>query len=447
MPSFSLRTLLTSLDRKRFKRLATEGSWILGDQISTMLGAAVTVRVLTDLLSPTEYGKLALVMTVASLITQTVMAGVTPGIGRFYAIAAEKKDLPGYLKAAWQLMSYATLAVCVIGIVAIVGMVAKGRTDLILITLVVVVFSVLGGFKYAVNSMQTAARQRALVAIHGGIDAWLEIGFAVLMVTLFGGSGTSVLIGYSICTLLVSLSQFFFLKRRLKTEVEGHTGGAQNHWSRQIWLYSWPMMAGGVFNWAYFSSQRWALQLFASTDEVGKFFALTQVAYSPIILASGMFMTFLTPILFARAGDPKNVERVQDVHQFVVRTTIAGLCITFFSALTAFFFHKPIFSLFAAPAYQDISLYMPLVVMAAGILVVSQQLAMTIFVKNETKRLLTQSLFGNGLATLLNLAFTAKWGVPGLMISMVLGSLIHLTWTTVIVLRSNRERNFSDVSR
>lgn len=447
MPSFSLRTLLPSLNGKRFKRLATEGSWILGDQISTMLGAAVTVRVLTDLLPPTEYGKLALVMTVASLITQTIMAGVTPGVGRFYAIAAEKKDLPSYLKDTWRLMSYATLAVCIIGILAIVGLAVKGRTDLMFITLVVVVFSILGGFKYAVNSMQTAARQRAVVAIHGGIDAWLEIGFAVLMIIVLGKSGTSVLIGYSICTLLVTLSQFSFLTRRLKTEVQGHTTALHNHWSRQIWLYSWPMMAGGIFNWAYFSSQRWALQLFASTDEVGKFFALTQVAYSPIILASGMFMTFLTPILFARAGDPKNVERVQNVHQFVVRTTILGLCLTLFAASVAFFFHKPIFGLFAAPAYQDISGYMPLIVLAAGILAVSQQLALSVLVKNQTRPFLYQSIFANGSFALMNLGFTYLWNVKGLMISIVLGACIHLIWTTAIVLRSNQERNFFHASR
>lgn len=447
MPSFSLRTFLTSLDRKRFKRLATEGGWILAGQVATFLGALTLTRVITDYLDPASTGELALGLTITTLIAQTIMAGVTPGVTRFYSIAVEQKALPGYFKAVIQLMSYAVLSILLFSTALLVWLALTGQTHWIALTFAVLAFSVVGGFNSTLSSIQSAARQRAVVAFHSSLDAWLKIGLAILVVFAIGRTSQAFVIGYTLSALVVTSSQFFFLRHRLKLSRAEISAAEQRGWIKKIWLFSWPMLVGGLFNWAYFSSQRWALQLFASTEEVGKFYALTLIAYTPISMAAAMLMSFLTPILFARAGDPKNVERVQNVHQFVIRTTILGLCATLLAALVAFLFHRPIFSLFAAPAYQDISLYMPLIVMAAGILVVSQQLAMTILVKNETKRLLTQSLFGNGLATLLNLALTAKWGVPGLMISMVLGAFIHLTWTTVIVLRSNRERNFSDVSR
>ncbi len=80
----------------RIKRLAKEGSWIVIGQIAVVAGALVLVRVLTEYLAPAQYGQLALGLTVAGLVNQVVMGGITAGIGRFYAIAAEKQDLVGY---------------------------------------------------------------------------------------------------------------------------------------------------------------------------------------------------------------------------------------------------------------------------------------------------------------------------------------------------------------
>jgi len=81
---------------ERFRRLSKEGFWIVIGQVATVLSALALVRVLTEYLEPAQYGQLALGLTVAGLVNQVVMGGVTAGIGRFYSIAAEKNDLPGY---------------------------------------------------------------------------------------------------------------------------------------------------------------------------------------------------------------------------------------------------------------------------------------------------------------------------------------------------------------
>ena len=92
----------------RFQRLAVEGGWVVLGQIAAALGALALVRALTEYLEPAQYGQLALGLTVASLVNQVIMGGVTAGIGRFYSIAAEKNDLLGYMNASLQLMGYAS---------------------------------------------------------------------------------------------------------------------------------------------------------------------------------------------------------------------------------------------------------------------------------------------------------------------------------------------------
>ena len=100
----------------RYRHLVKEGSWIVIGQITSVIGLLVLVRVLTERLNPTQYGQLALGLTVAGLVNQVVMGGVTNGISRFYSVAAERQGLSAYLRSSRSLMIYATLAVLAIGL-------------------------------------------------------------------------------------------------------------------------------------------------------------------------------------------------------------------------------------------------------------------------------------------------------------------------------------------
>lgn len=123
------RLAVLSFDIPRARRLAKEGSWIVVGQITSVLGAVVLVRVLTEYLDPTQYGQLALGLTVAGLVNRVVMGGVNNGISRYYSIAAEKQDLPSYLSASRRLMLYAALTVLVIGLTLLVGLWSLGYSQ------------------------------------------------------------------------------------------------------------------------------------------------------------------------------------------------------------------------------------------------------------------------------------------------------------------------------
>ena len=143
----------------RFRRLAQEGSWIILGQIVSVLASLVLVRVLTEKLSPVEYGQLSLGLTVAGLVNQVVMGGITAGIGRFYSIAAEKQDLGGYLHATRRLMLYATMAVVVISMLVFIGLLWLGYSNWIALAASALFFSVFSAFNSILSGIQNAARQ------------------------------------------------------------------------------------------------------------------------------------------------------------------------------------------------------------------------------------------------------------------------------------------------
>jgi O-antigen/teichoic acid export membrane protein len=411
----------------RFYRLAKEGGWIVAGQIAAVIGALVLVRVLTEYLAPAQYGQLALGLTVAGLVNQVVMGGVTAGIGRFYSIAAEKNDLPGYLYASRRLLWYATAVVVAIAVVLMMGLFWLGYSQWMGLAATALVFSVLSGYNVSLSGIQNAARQRAIVAFHGGLDAWLKILLAVGVMVWLGSSSTAVVTGYALSSLLMTGSQLFFLRRLIR-----HRGGkpqaTDEHWERRIWAYSWPFSTWGIFTWAQLVSDRWALQAFASTQEVGLYAVVFQLGYVPIGLAAGMAMTFLGPILYQRSGIATDHTRNTSVHRIAWRITFVGLLVTALAFVFTFFLHERIFHLLADTQYHSASHFLPWMVLAGGVFSAGQMLALKLMSEMKTAAMTAAKIATAILGVGLNVYGAMQVGLHGVVAALVMFSGIYFFW-------------------
>src|SRR3569623_3715293 len=110
------------------------------------------------------------------------MGGVTAGIGRFYSIATERRDLLGYLYASSRLMGYATAAVAAIGLMLLTKLLLFGYYQWVGLAAAALLLSVITGYNSTLSGIQNAARQRAIVALHGSLAAWQKIMKDVAMI-------------------------------------------------------------------------------------------------------------------------------------------------------------------------------------------------------------------------------------------------------------------------
>lgn len=414
------------LGSPRIRRLAREGVWVLSGQVASVIGALVLVRVLTEYLEPAQYGQLALGLTVAGLVNQVVMGGVSAGIGRFYSIAAEKNDLPSYLHASQRLMGYATFAVVVIALILMAGLLRLGYSQWMGLATAALALSVLSGYNSSLSSIQNAARQRAVVAFHGGLDAWLKILLAVGVMLWLGSSSTAVVLGYALSSLLVTGSQLLFLRRLIRPQ--GKRPQAFANWGRQIWEYSWPFSIWGVFTWAQQASDRWALQAFASQQEVGLYAVVFQLGYVPIGLATGMAMTFLGPILYQRSGGATDLSRNIAVHLIAWRITFAGLLMTALAFVFTFLLHEWIFQLLVAVKYHAVSYLLPWMVLAGGIFAAGQMLALKLMSEMKPAAMTAAKIVTAILGVGLNIYSASQFGLQGVVTALVAFSGIYFFW-------------------
>lgn len=415
---------------KRYIRLAKEGSWIVFGQVVTVAGSLVLVRVLTEHLSPEVYGQLALGLTVAGLVNQVVMGGIIVSICRYYSIAVEKHDLAGYLYAAWLLLAYTSVVIVIISLILIASLLWLDFSKWIGLAIAALVFSVLSGYNGALNGIQNAARQRAIVAFHGGLDAWLKIGLALGVMLWLGPSGFAVVTGYACSSLLVTLSQLVFLSRTIPRHDEQAT--TYKKWVQQIWGYSLPFSTWGVFTWLHQVSDRWALQAYASESDVGHYTVLFQLGYTPISLITGLAVSFLGPILYQRSGDAIDHSRNANVHQLSWRMAQASLIATLFAFAITLTLHGWIFRVLVANEYRGSSYLLPWVALAGGLFATGQMLALKLMSDMKSAALTTAKIVTALIGILCN-AIGAKFaGMQGVVIAAIVFSGIYFFWMATL---------------
>ncbi len=263
-----------------------------------VLGSLVGVRMLTGLLDPTAYGELALGMTAATLVNQTMLGPLSAGVTRFYAPAQEQGDLGGYLSAVRLLVLRATGIILFIILLTVAGLLIAGQTQWIAIAIAALIFAILSGNNSILNGIQNAARQRSIVALHQGMESWARFLAAAGLLLWLGATSAVAMVGYALGVFLVIGSQYVFFPKIATKNVTA--ADKERSWRKQISDFSWPISIFGIFTWLQLASDRWALGFFSTTKDVGMYAVLLQLGYYPMSIATEITMQFLAPISTSR---------------------------------------------------------------------------------------------------------------------------------------------------
>jgi len=371
----------------------------------------IVIPIITRLFPAEVYGNYTLVLATVSLVS-TLLGWVAMPIVRFF---------PAYERQGRTDAFYATVVTVTffsIGLTALIYMAAlhvmrtslKGKLfDLLLIGLMMVIVT------FVFNVLREFLRAKRLVRWYTGFSIWhsvsgFGVGLALIMLARLGIEG--LLWGY-ILSLLVILPVLWFKAVR----------GAQlklEYISKQLIAdmakYGLPLMVGNLAAWLLSLSDRYILEAFRGSHEVGVYSASYGISEKSLMLAVSLFSAAVGPIamrLWEKEGKVASQEFIsQSTRLYIVALVpmVVGLSVL----------AKPIVSVLIGPEYREGYRIMPMVALSVFFLGLTQRFGIGFCYLNVTYYA-TLAMGVSGLLNLgLNFLLIPKYGY------------IAAAWTTVV---------------
>ena len=429
---------------QRIAKLTREFGWVAAGQGLAMVGSLVGVKVLTGILPPAVYGQLALAMTIAMLVNQVVAGPIAQASLRFLSAARETGAFRPYAKALRQLSIWLTFVIIFMGASICVVLSLSRFNTWIFLAAAASGYALVWAWNTVLDGLQNAARHRSVVAWHQAASTWSRFLLAWVLLAAVGGSSSLAMLGYVFGAILVLLSQLWFFKLRFKeplgvANLEG--SGDSVHWRSVMLTYAWPFACWGILTWFKIASDRWALQLFSSTDDVGIYTVLYQLGYAPVLLLTGMIVQLAAPVFFERAGSGQNPSKMWNVYLLNWRLTKYLLTGSLGVFALIFGFRDAIFGILVDQAYHSGAWLLPFMVLASSTFAVAQFALISLLSETRSSTLLLPKVATALLGGILNFVGAAWYGVAGVVGANVAFSLVYLFWIAGLV--RLRMRNFA----
>ncbi len=406
---------------------------MVAGQVFVALGIFANLFALGRLLTPAEYGVVALGLALSGVFQQSLWGPLSNAMSRFYSASTESGSTRALLGEGFHLARVLSLSSVVIAGLC-VGISSVLNATWGKIVLVAVVLSMGYGFTTTLDALQNAARNRTVYAGHQVLGQVLRLIFATSLILLVARTGMAALIGYALGSAATSLTATFLL-RRIRRDAPLRNPVETDSWRSTLRKYAFPFATWGLLSGLQAASDRWSLRAFCTGEDVGLYSAAYQLGYYPVVLVGMAVSQFVMPILFQKAGDGTDVARLKACFEAVRTLTrlalFAGLGVVAASVLM----HKTVFTLFFGPNYAAAASLWPISI-ASGTLFIAGQYAAAVVYSFGKSHLLILPFGGTAIVgILLNLGGAALGGIEGVNWAVFVTSLFYFGGPTIVARR------------
>ena len=430
------------LARSQFRSLLSEGSWVLFGQSLAAAGGLVLVWLLSHSLSPESYGVLSLALTLTALVTQSLTGAVAAAAGRYYSVCAPSGEWSTYLACLSRLFAGALAGVALLALFSYWLFFWLGKLPTIVV-LCALLLSVVTGYNATIGGIQNAARRRATSALFSTLDAWAKVLFCVIVVWLTAPSPFGVLLGLLAAAFSVAALQTGWLLRvngRAPRLGAIENANDQKRLLRLMFAYAWPFNVWGFFSWIQQSSDRWTLEMFGSTSEVGIYAVLLQIAYLPMTMMGNIACLIAGPVIFGHASSTPNPEKTRGVRHVTWLISFALIAAAVIAALVAGLLRHEISGLLTGPAFRsEVASWLAPVFLAGGVFAAGQFLSLRLMAEMQSRRILVVKFATSLLGLGMNLAGAFLYGLAGVVFAAVAFSILHYVWMAVACISAGKQ--------
>lgn len=414
---------------------------------SGALLSVTLIGLLTEQMSAEEYGGLSLSLTFVIFVNQVYMAALSSGSARLFASARVTSESEPLLRAIASVFTRSSGQIIILG--ALFGLLCIWAAGIGSISSVfaVTILALLGGLNSIAIGILNAARWRGSVALFTSVDPFVRLlGISCLVYLSYGVDLSTVLWVQAASTgacAVMALSRLRTLSLSLSQE-QGSTAynvGSEK-WRAQLQGYGRSLSLLGLVTFAHQISDRWALQAFQGTADVGLFAALYQLGFLPFSLLSALALNLLAPILFDSVESRTTGSSSRSIRIDLIAA--AGMLLITLSAwFVGTLYGATICSTVLGDSFQGIAPMLPWALLAAGLFETAQVLALRL----QARMAIRQWMWIKGSASCMGIALNllGAWhaGVQGLLGALLIFSCTYLATIGAWLLHDSRLSNGS----
>jgi O-antigen/teichoic acid export membrane protein len=294
--------------------------------------------------------------------------------------------------------------------------------------------AIIGGLNSIAVGILNAARWRLSVAMLTSADSLIRLLAISLVIQQDHAIDLSMVLWIQAAAgaacAVIALGQWRRLSLKLSM-IDNSSGLTMKpeKWRTQLRGYGRPLSLLGFITFAYHISDRWAINSFVGTESVGLFAALYQIGFLPLSLISALALNLFTPILFDAAESANNGTGDRGLR---LNLMVGGgmLLITLLAFVFGSIYGDVVCRWLLGENFRVISPLLPWALLAGGLFETAQLLSLRLQALMAASQLMWIKGSMASLGVGLNFLSTWHFGVPGLVCSMLIFSILYLTATT-----------------
>ena len=398
----------------------------------TVLGALVGIRIITNFLSPSQYGELSLGITTGCLVYSIFLGPLSNGVSRFLSIARKKRQTSLFLKISFNIFSKINIFLALFSFLIIIFFYILGIKEWINLAIASIGFGFLYGFNNIIITLQSIYRTRGIVSFHQGLMTIMRFLFAIFFIKIFGSTSEAAMYGQFVGLSLVFFSQYYFLKSTLKKEIRNDIDSSSNfNWDLKIIKYTIPLVGLGFVSWLRLAFEKWGLLFFTDYDSAVGFYAIIyQYGYYPISIIVGVLTNYLRPIYFDKAGDDN--KKLKLTFRIGIKIFVFSFISLFFLVIVIFYNRDFIFKIILNENYFNIAYLIGPMMMAALFNESTFFISLLLQTKKNTKIVFLPNAITHISGILLSILGLYIGGLYGLVFSSLINSIFKFLFFTFL---------------
>ncbi|MFH1953705.1 MAG: lipopolysaccharide biosynthesis protein [Pseudomonadota bacterium] len=424
----------------RIYGLRYEALWVFIGQFGIAMGVLFGVKILTQVLDPLEFGRLALANTIVLLIGTNLFGPLGQGFMRFWSISQERGQVKEFIVTSNRYSRFLTAIILGVSLILLIGSAFTGWLDWPVLTAISLIVGAFTGYLGIRLSVFLAARKRKIVALVNTGTAFLKPMIAVLFVIFIFSNADCVMWGYFVATLIMVFVVEYFYKKALKHALRSSlTAGKPKTGSgslgKEILTFCWPFCVWGIFGWIHQSCDRWSLQAFHGPEVVGAFSVIAVLAVYPLIFGANFLSNLFLPIAYERAGNLTSSTSIQSANKVLYLMTAAYVIGASILILVFLFLHSEVVLLMSNVNYTEFSSLLPGLTAAWAFFYLGQMFSGFGLLANKPKKYILPIVVSAIVAAITTFYLSRRCGPVGVVWGLGISGFIYALWFMAIGFR------------